>query len=278
MSSQLQWMLITDKVDIAQHAERSGVHRIFLDLEFMGKSDRQGHLNTHKATHTLDDVHAVGAVLERAELMVRVNPLHNGTGQEVTSALEAGAQRLMLPMFSRSEEVRAFADLVDGRAPVSWLAETPAALARLLDWLDYLRPGDEVHFGLNDLSLAMSLGFLFEPMAGRMFDYAAILLNERGIPFGIGGVARCGQGALPAEWVVGEHVRLGSTRLILSRAFRGDADDLDSFKRTMDLQSELEKLRAIEGSWRVASADALEANFQRLAAKVFEIARGLRGG
>lgn len=41
------------------------------------------------------------------------------------------------------------------------------------------------------------------------------------IPFGFGGIARIGEGDLPSDYILGEHVRLGSTSVILSRTFKG---------------------------------------------------------
>lgn len=38
----LKLMYITDQPEIAQIAESAGVDRIFVDLEYIGKSDRQG--------------------------------------------------------------------------------------------------------------------------------------------------------------------------------------------------------------------------------------------
>lgn len=40
-----------------------------------------------------------------------------------------------------------------------------------------------------------------------------------GIPYGFGGIARLGCGDLPAERIIMEHYRLGSSRAILSRSF-----------------------------------------------------------
>jgi len=46
-----------------------------------------------------------------------------------------------------------------------------------------------------------------------------IKFKKAGIPFGFGGIAKIGEGMLPAEMVIMEHYRLGSTRVILSRSF-----------------------------------------------------------
>ena len=42
---------------------------------------------------------------------------------------------------------------------------------------------------------------------------------EKGIPYGFGGIASLGRGLLPAEYIIKEHYRLGSTSVILSRSF-----------------------------------------------------------
>lgn len=272
MSRLIEWMLITVEPEIARHAQASGVHRIFVDMEVHGKAERQGHLNTHKAAHTLRDVAAVREVLDTSELMVRVNPMHEGTRSEVSLAVAHGADRLMLPMFTTQQEVGEFRRLTPDSTPITFLAETPAALVRIADWLPYLYAGDEVHFGLNDLSIAMGLDFLFEPLAGRLLDAATDVLRSAKVPFGIGGVARSNGGELPSEIVIGEHVRLGSTRVILSRAFHGCASSLAELTAALDLPSEIARLREIEASWQAASQEELFVNQRRLASITFDIA------
>lgn len=272
--SQLNYMMITASPDVAAFIEQHGVARIFMDQEILGKIERQGHLNTHKAAHTLQEIEAVAQQLRHAELMVRVNPLNPDSQEEVNAALAHGAQRLMLPMFTSQREVARFLTLVDGRVPVTFLAETPQALARITDWLPLLTPGvDEVHLGLNDLALGLGLNFLFEPMAGRLLDPAAEQLNAAGIRWGVGGIARIGQGELPAETVLGEHVRLGSEWIILSRAFHQEVNSSTELLKTLDFPAEIEKLRESEAYWRKASPQDLLANHKTLAECAFRLGR-----
>nr|WP_290701631.1 aldolase/citrate lyase family protein [Halomonas sp. UBA3074] len=273
--SKLNFMMITASPDVAAFIEQHGVARIFMDQEVIGKAERQGHLDTHKAAHTLDQIAAVAGVLQHAELMVRVNPLHEATCDEVDAAIAHGAQRLMLPMFSHRGEVAEFMDMVNNRVPVTFLAETAASLVRLPDWLSLLTPGrDEVHIGLNDLSLSMGLNFLFEPMAARLLDPAAEVLNQSGVTWGVGGVARIGQGELPAETVLGEHVRLGSQWIILPRAFHSGAATSADLLETLDFPAEIEKLRQAEGHWRSADEASLLDNQRELASCAFRLGRG----
>lgn len=271
---QMNFMMITSSPEVASFIEQHGVTRIFMDQEVNGKAERQGHLDTHKAAHTLGEVAGVAASIRQAELMVRLNPLHEDSDVEVGGAIEAGAHRLMLPMFTKREEVETFLSLVNARVPVTFLAETPQALVRMPDWLPLLQPDrDEVHIGLNDLSLGMGLSFLFEPLAIRLLDFAAELLNERGVKWGFGGMARIGQGELPAEILMGEHVRLGSQWVILSRAFHQGAASSSALMDQLDFPAEIAKLRDSQAQWQHASAPELLDNQQCLAAIALDIGR-----
>jgi len=58
---------------------------------------------------------------------------------------------------------------------------------------------------------------------------------EKGIPFGFGGIASLGKGMLPAEKIILEHYRLGSSFAILSRTFcNAEKSELEVIKRTFD--------------------------------------------
>ncbi len=270
--SQINYMMITASPEVAAFIEQHGVARIFMDQEVLGKAERQGHLDTHKAAHSLEEIAAVAKVLRQAELMVRLNPLNLHSHEEIQAALDHGAERLMLPMFTSRADVELFLTLVDDRVPVTFLVETPQSLVRMPDWLPLLKRGqDEVHIGLNDLSLGMGLNFLFEPLANRLLDPSAELLGEREIAWGVGGVARIGQGALPAETVLGEHVRLGSRWVILSRAFHQGACSSAELLQTLDFPAEIAKLREAEAEWRRSDAAALMANQQRLGRLAYQI-------
>ena len=78
---------------------------------------------------------------------------------------------------------------------------------------------DEIHIGLNDLHLSYGLTFMFELLANGKVEEITKKIRNKGIPYGFGGIAKLGEGDLPAEKIVMEHYRLGSTRAILSRSF-----------------------------------------------------------
>ena len=101
----LKLMYITNRPEIAQNAETAGVDRIFVDLEYIGKAERQGGMDTVQSRHTLDDVKRISEAITTAELLVRVNPIHDAldnypsSKDEIDATIEAGADILMLPFF-----------------------------------------------------------------------------------------------------------------------------------------------------------------------------------
>ncbi|WP_439438950.1 aldolase/citrate lyase family protein [Roseateles sp. DB2] len=250
-------MMITDSPDIARFAVEGGVDRIFVDLEMLGKQERQGHLNTVISRHELADVQRLRPVVPAGRLLVRINPIHAGSQQEIDQVVEAGADILMLPMFRTPAEVAAFTTAVGGRARCCLLVETLGASMHLQDCVRV--PGvDEVHIGLNDLHLELGLDFMFEPLANGMVDELCDVLRAAGLPFGIGGVARVGEGLLPAEAILSEHARLGSTGAILSRTFHRQASSVAEIQAQMDFPAEVAKLRAAYAGHLQAGPEELQ--------------------
>jgi citrate lyase beta subunit len=276
----IQFLFITNSPELASFAVASGVDRIFLDLEILGKQARQGHLDTLISRHHVDDVAALRAVLPVGRLLVRVNPVHDGTEAEIDRVIRDGADVVMLPMFHGPAEVERFSHAVAGRARTCLLVETVGAMRTLDDCIHV--PGvDEVHIGLNDLHLELDLRFMFEPLADGLVDSMVKVLRKAGMPFGIGGVARVGEGLLPAELLLGEHARLGSSGTILSRTFHRQASTLDEILGEMDFPAEVAKLRRAHAAFATASPHELDANHDEVTRRVRAIAATLalrRGG
>ena len=55
----LTLMYITNSPEIALIAQANGVKRIWVDLETLGKEERQKGRNTVKSNHTVEDVRAI---------------------------------------------------------------------------------------------------------------------------------------------------------------------------------------------------------------------------
>lgn len=247
----LNLMYITNNPDVARIAEESGVDRIFVDMEFIGKDIRQGGLDTVQNHHTIEDIRCIKSVLGKAKLLVRINPIHKNfdgyfdSKEEIEAAIDAGADILMLPFFRTVKEVEEFIAYVDGRVQTCLLLETPEA-ANLIDEILNVPGIDMVHIGLNDLHLGLGMTFMFELLANGMVDLLAGKIKARGIPFGFGGIAGLHGGALPGSFVLKEHYRLGSSMVILGRSFCNTSviTDKEEIKRTFN--SGISQIRELE--------------------------------
>ena len=220
----LTLMYITNNPTIAEIAQAAGVDRIWVDMEYIGKEERQGGMDTVKSSHTIADIRRIRPVITNAELLVRVNPIHEatdsylGTEEEVEQTIAAGADVIMLPMFRTKAEVARFLQAVNGRTKTVLLVETAEAVENIDDILSL--PGiDEVHIGLNDLHLAYKMKFMFQLLCEGTVRRLCEKFKARGVKYGFGGIARVGLGMLPAEHIITEHYHLGSTAAILSRGF-----------------------------------------------------------
>ena len=235
----LKLMYITNNPEIARIAEDAGVERIFVDMEYIGKSDRQGGMDTVQSQHTLEDIANVRKELKKSELLVRCNPIHGyvegyGTSEEeINSIISSGADIIMLPYFKTVSEVQQFVKIVNGRVKTMLLFETPESV----DHVDEILAIDginEVFIGLNDLSLGYGKKFMFELLTDGTVENLCRKFSEKGLPYGFGGIASVGQGLLPAEYVIAEHYRLGSTCVILSRSFC-DVSKIGSLEEAKEL-------------------------------------------
>lgn len=251
----LKLMYITNKPAVAKIAEEVGIDWIFIDMEFIGKDSRQGGLDTVQNHHTVEDVKNIRNAIEKAKLLVRVNPIHEAlenypsSEDEIDATIAAGADILMLPFFKTVEEVKTFIKLVDGRAKTLLLVETVEA-ANLIDDILGVPGIDMIHLGLNDMHLEKGMKFMFQLLADGSVDMLGGKIKAKGIPFGFGGIATLDGGALPGSMVLKEHVRLGSSMVIVSRSFCNtdvitDLDEVNKIFRTgikaiRDLEAEVQ--------------------------------------
>ncbi len=277
ISMYMKLMYITNNPVVARIAENAGVDWIFLDMEVIGKAFRQSGLNTVQNHHTVDDIKRIRKAIKKSKLLVRVNPIHDAVDNypsskdEIDASIEAGADILMLPYFKTVEEVKTFIHLVNGRAKTLLLLETVEA-ANLIDEILEVPGIDMIHLGLNDMHLELGMKFMFELLADGTVERLGDKIKAKGIPFGFGGIATLDGGALQGSMVLKEHVRLGSSMVIVSRSFCNTEiiTDLNEVKRIFD--TGISDLRALEKETSQADAAYLEENRKAVVAAVNKIA------
>lgn len=255
----LRLMYITNNPKIALIAEQNGVDRIWIDLETLGKEERQKGINSVKSNHSISDISPISKILTSSELLVRVNPWNVDSVLQINQVIDAGAELIMLPMWRSPEEVKSFLEVVSDRTKTILLLETKEAIDCLDEVLN-ISGIDEIHIGLNDLHIALGKTFMFELLADGTVESLCRKIRKARIPYGFGGIAKIGDGLLPAEKIILEHYRLGSTRAILSRTFCDNAliQDIEEIRRVFELN--MKRLRTFEEYAAIQNEEALLKN------------------
>lgn len=238
---------ITNKPEVALVAEKYGVDRIWVDLETLGKEERQKNVNSVKSHHTVNDIKIIKPLLNSSEMLVRVNSWNENSPEEIEAVIDAGADIIMLPFWKSAEEVNNFLSVVDHRTKTTLLLETKEAV-ECID--EVLEAGgfDEIHIGLNDLHLSYGMTFMFELLANGTVEMLCKKFKKKRIPYGFGGIAKLGDGLIPAEKIIMEHYRLGSSRAILSRSFCNTDVITELPKIEKIFQDNMKKIRDYEES------------------------------
>lgn len=271
----LKLMYITNDPAVANIAADAGVDRIFIDMEVLGKAERQGGMDTVQSHHTPEDIAKVRAAIgDQAEIMARVNPLNPNSQTEIDDAIANGADVIMLPMWRTADDLRQLVHMVNGRAKVMPLLETDTAAEHLPEALA-VRGIDQMHIGLNDLHLCYHQKFMFQLLTDGTVDSLCTQLREASIPYGFGGVGRPGSGMLPAECIIAEHYRLGSQYVILSRSFCNTekTTDLDEIRRVFT--EGVADIRRVERDCAAWTQEQFDENHHRVCACVENIVRGM---
>jgi hypothetical protein len=257
---------ITNDATLARLAEEAGVDRIFIDLESLGKAERQSGRDLFLSSHRLSDIETIRKAISSAKLMVRVDPIHLGSAQQIASVIDAGADLIMLPYFHQPEQALEFLQLVEGRAESVLLVETQTAAASL-DSLLHLPGLSEIHLGLNDLSLSLGKKFLFDLIADGTVAGLCNDLRKSGLPYGFGGIASLHRNdlAVPPELMLAYQVCLGATRGWLGRTFR----DIEPLMLAQSIQA----LRRAIAFWQASDA-ATQQQMRRELWHQIAVARG----
>lgn len=181
--------------------------------------------------------------------------------------LAHGVQVLMLPMFERAEQIARFVELVDGRAEVVPLLETPAA-AREIERIVAVPGLREIHVGINDLALGLGMRNRFAVLDCELTERVSRCVRAVGLRFGIGGIGRADDDSLPiaSELVYAQYPRLGATAALISRTFLAGAEEID-------LAYEVTRSRELLARWAAADQPRL-----RQARRMFRAALAQCGG
>lgn len=242
----MEFFYISNSPEEVSIIEKLSVDWLFIDLEIEGKNLRQHGRDTVISSHTFKDIDELYPLLTNTKLVVRSNPIGKWSSKEykqINSRSEL-IDMVMLPFFKTPNEVRTFLDLLNiEKIEPCLLIETISAVENLEEIMN-LHSFNYVHIGLNDLHIERKTKSMFEPFMDGLLQRITDVLNKYNVRFGIGGIGKIGTGLFPSpELVINEHIRLGSSGVILSRSFKGSFDSNNKQRFESDLSLSLSELR-----------------------------------
>ena len=240
----IELMAIQNNPKIAAIYDEAGIDRVFVDLENIGKVERQKHINAVLNYHTIQDVINVKKALKKSKLLVRINPIHKDSKDEILKSIDAGADIIMLPMFKTMYEVESFFKFTSNKVKTTLLFETAESIC-LLSEACKIKELNEIYVGLNDMHLSLNMSFLFEPLVYGIVDLFSKYSQEYNKSFGFGGLATLEGGVIAGKHILTEHARLNSKSVILSRAFFGAEENILS-----NLKSEVSKIKELYNNYQ----------------------------
>jgi 2-keto-3-deoxy-L-rhamnonate aldolase RhmA len=214
--------LFSTNSDVIRRAAVAGVDEVIVDWEFRGKEERQSGADTEINRNTPDDLRRVRACTD-VTVLCRINACGPWTPGEVATAVEAGADEILLPMVRSCAEVEAVMKQVDGRCGLGILVETIGALSEA-ESLAAL-PLSRVYVGLNDLAIQRGHENIFTALVDGTVERIRRPFSTR---FGFGGLTLpdCGH-PIPCRLLMGEMARLDCDFSFLRRSFRKDIQGRD---------------------------------------------------
>lgn len=259
-------LLFATNPAVVRDAVAAGIDGIIVDWERRGKSERQASADTQINDDTPDDLRRVRAATG-ALVICRINGVGATTRDEIETAIDAGADEVLLPMVRTPDEVAGVIDIVAGRAGVGMLIETLDAVANAAAFAAL--PLTRVYVGLNDLAIECGTTNLFSAVTDGTVEGLRALFT---MPFGFGGLTLPDRGhPVPCRLLMGEMARLDCGFSFLRRSFYRDTRAIsmtDAVRRIRDgLRSttartpdaretdRLELRRAVAG-WELARVQA----------------------
>ena len=125
-----EFLYITSDIAQSKFVIAQGVDFIFVDMEYIGKAERQPG-DTVKNRHTPNDILQIRESCNPKKLLARINPYGGHSQDEIESAISAGATHIMLPMINSNEAIIGAANAINGRAALVPLIETIYSLKNL---------------------------------------------------------------------------------------------------------------------------------------------------
>lgn len=212
------YIAINNSLEEALILEKASVSQIMVDTEIIGKVDRQFGKKTVINNHQIEDVIALKEKLT-IPIICRINPYNQNTADEIKRAIDAKADSIMIPMITNMEHFKEMVNLIDGKSQIIPLIETPYSFFKLDEILNFYQ-FKQIHFGLNDLFIALGMRNLFEILLSSVFKAGVDFAKDKVEVLGIGGVGFPNENQKVNPLLIFNHLnQMGANSVILSRSF-----------------------------------------------------------
>lgn len=217
---------------------QNGVGGLIIDLETVGKVDRQLGFDTQINDHSINDIAVIRAQSDGHLLCRLSSPI--APVNEINAVIDAGANELIVPMITSLDQAERIVNLNKGRAKLTLMVETKDAVkvTRELSELSI----DRVYVGLNDLRISRKTPSIFSPMLDGLLE--EIRTSVKGVEFGFGGLTLPSKGApIGSKHLFNEMARLGSDFTFLRRSFYRDTFDMKHKAALSCMSDHFEKVK-----------------------------------
>ena len=252
--SKMKFLVFTNNINLANAFDlNNNIETIYLDIERIGKEKRQFGTNSFISDHEIEDIKLIRPYIKKRSLGIRINPIHKNSESEINKVIHNGADVIMLPMFRTIREVNLALNFINDRAGLDLLVETPKAIEIIEELpLEKIR---NIHFGINDLSLALKLPHMFNIFFNKILESPTKYLTAKNKVFGIGGVGAVGSKPFEPLNILASNFLLKSKRIILSRSFLKKIDLSNSRNTIFSSENEINKIFSI---WEKLSDMSIE--------------------
>ncbi len=236
------YIAITNDIREAKIIETCGIQQIMVDLEFIGKAERQFNTNAVLNKHKPSDVSNLKNSGINSKILCRINGNHKDIFKEIDEVIESDADAIMIPMINNIEIYKKTIEFINGRVEVIPLIETPYSIFKIDEIIRLTNP-KQIHFGLNDLSLALGTKNIFELFLSPIFSNVLDFAKNKVDLMGIGGIGNPMEyQKIDPELILQLHKINGSKSVILSRSFFKMGYDINKIQTSLNLFNKIIEL------------------------------------
>lgn len=216
---------------------QDGADGSIIDWENQGKEARQKLFDTQINLHNADDLIMLKEAGLKKPIICRVNQYSNLNTSEIDSAINNGANEILLPMVRNPGEVETVLKIINERCPLGILIETREAVKNAEE-LGKM-PLSRVFVGLNDLAIDSGYSFMFEPVFDGTIQKIRSFFPMQ---FGFGGLTHPSFGSpVPCRILINEMKKHNCTFSFLRRSFFRDSKIIASSIIVSDIQEEFKR-------------------------------------